>query len=92
MNSNIINFFIGLYNKLYMKYIDYVNYLKSKNIIMYDHDYRVSYYNINKYYNNDLRMEMRGGGNSLFDDDKLTEILSISLSIRPENLYFLAKH
>ncbi len=76
-----------------MKYTDYVNYLKSKNIIMYDHDYRISYYNIKKYYNNDLRTEMVGGGDILTtDEDKLSEILSISLSIRPENLYFLAKH
>ena len=74
-----------------MKYIDYVNYLKSKDIIMYDHDYRISYYNIKKYYNNDIRTEMRGGGR-MFDDDKLYEIVSISLSTRPENLYFLEKH
>ncbi len=73
-----------------MKYIDYVNYLKSKNIIMYDHDYRISYYNIKKYYNNG---EQSGGGNNyLNNDDKLLEILSVSLSTRPENLYFLAKH
>ncbi len=75
-----------------MKYIDYIKYLKSKNIVMYDHDYRVSYYNIKKYYNNDLRSEMRGGGNIFLDEENLTEILSISLSIRPENLYFLTKH
>jgi hypothetical protein len=80
-----------------MKYIDYVNYLKSKNVIMYDHDYRISYHNIKKYYNNDFRSEMSGGGDNndtifKFDDEKLTEILSISLSVRPENLYFLTRH
>ena len=78
-----------------MKYIDYVNYLKSKNIIMYDHDYRISYYNINKYYNNDLLSEMVGGGNKkkfINNNENLEEIISISLSIRPENLYFLVKH
>lgn len=77
-----------------MKYIDYINYLKSKNIIMYDHDYRISYHNIKKYYNNDLVSEMIGGGrtNMFLNDDNLTEVLSISLSVRPENLYFLAKH
>ncbi len=76
-----------------MKYIDYIKYLKSKNILMYDHDYRISYYNIKKYYNKDLWSEMKGGGgNILFDEEKLTEILSTSLSTRPENLFFLAKH
>jgi hypothetical protein len=78
-----------------MKYIDYVNYLKSKNIIMYDHDYRISYYNIKKYYNNNVRSEMVGGGNKTFfmnDNDILSEIVSISLSVRPENLFFLPKH
>ncbi len=78
-----------------MKYIDYVNYLKSKNIIMYDHDYRISYHNINKYYNTGLWSEMKGGGkydSFQFDDDKLIEILNISLSVRPENLFFLTKH
>ena len=34
-----------------MKYIDYVNHLKSNNIILFDHDYRISYNNINIYYN-----------------------------------------
>jgi hypothetical protein len=75
-----------------MKYIDYIKYLKSKNIIMYDHDYRISYYNIKKYYNNDIRSEMRGGGDFFLDDANLTDILSISLSVRPENLYFLTRH
>jgi hypothetical protein len=75
-----------------MKYIDYINYLKSKNIIMFDHDYKISYYNINKYYNKNEGQS--GGGNliSSISDEKLSEILSISLSIRPENLYFLTKH
>ncbi len=78
-----------------MKYIDYVNYLKSKNIIMYDHDYRISYYNIKKYYNNHLGSEMAGGGDKkilINDNEDIEEIVSISLSIRPENLFFLAKH
>ena len=80
-----------------MKYIDYVNYLKSKKIIMYDHDYRISYYNIKKFFMNDNNVgsEMVGGSNKknfINDDNLLSEIVSISLSIRPENLYFLAKH
>jgi hypothetical protein len=76
-----------------MKYIDYVNNLKSKNIIMYDHDYRISYHNINKYYNNnDNRSEMVGGGYNIFNNnDELLEILSTALSTRPENLFFLTK-
>ena len=72
-----------------MKYIDYVKYLNSKNIKMFDHDIRVSYNNIMQYY----FKNQKGGGNKIAkNDDELIEILRISLSTRPENLYFLTKH
>ncbi len=76
-----------------MNYIDYVNYLKSKNIILFDHDYRISYHNINKYYNINNNNQL-GGGIFLSNknDDEIITLISLSLSIRPENLFFLTKH
>jgi hypothetical protein len=78
-----------------MNYIEYVNYLKSKNIKMFDHDYRISYYNINKYINEESN-NMTGGGNKMliknYNNDELINIINISLSVRPENLYFLTMH
>ena len=76
-----------------LKYINYVNLLKSNNIILYDHDYRISYNNIKTYYN---KTDMTGGGNNineLFNNmDKLIDVLNISLSVSPQNLFFLANN
>lgn len=72
-----------------MKYIEYLNYLKSNNIILFDHDYRISFNNINNYYNIN---NMSGGGYSkkskLFNLNKneLDKIINIALSQNPQYL------
>lgn len=69
-----------------MKYIDYINYLKSNNIILFDHDYRISYHNINKYATNN---NQHGGGYN--NIDKLTNMINminIALSSNPHYLSF----
>jgi hypothetical protein len=80
-----------------LKYTTYVNLLKSNNIILYDHDYRISYNNIKTYYN---KTDMKGGGNNsnnnmneLFNNmDNLIDVINLSLSVNPQNLYFLANN
>lgn len=77
-------------------YINYVNFLKSNNIILYDHDYRISYNNITTYYNK-INEEMTGGGNNmknqLFNNiESLLGIINVSLSDYPQNLFFLANN
>jgi hypothetical protein len=67
-----------------MKYIDYINYLKSNNINLFDYEYRVSYNNI-LYYN----MKQTGGGDMIikkYDIDELKDIINISLSEYPHYL------
>ena len=71
-----------------MKYIEYLNYLKKNNIVLFDHDYRISYNNINNYYNIN---KMTGGGkisNKLFilNKDELEQIVNIALSQNPQYL------
>ena len=73
-----------------MKYIDYVNHLKSNNIILFDHDYRISYNNINIYYNKYLNNNSKSqiGGNKY--DLKL--IVNLALSSNPQYLLNLSMH
>ncbi len=71
-----------------MKYIDFVNYLKSNNINLFDHDYRISYNNINIYYNNYLNNNHQVGGSN----NHLETIVNISLSSNPHYLLNLAKN
>jgi hypothetical protein len=71
-----------------MKYIEYLKYLKNNNIILFDHDYRISYNNINNYYNIN---KMTGGGksnNNLFrlNKNELEQIVNIALSQNPQYL------
>jgi hypothetical protein len=89
-----------------MKYIDFVNHLKSNNIILFDHDYRISYNNINIYYNNYLNNNYlnnnylnnnylnnknnQSGGGN--NDTDLKLIVNLSLSSNPQYLLNLAKH
>lgn len=76
-----------------MKYIDYVNYLKSNNIILFDHDYRVSYFNINTHILNPRSTNnMRGGGVYLskYNYHELNNIVKIALSVNPQYLLYLA--
>jgi hypothetical protein len=76
-----------------MNYTNYVNYLKSNNIILFDHDYRISYHNINQY----LEKNMIGGGNnnqkislSKYNLQQLIEIVNISISSNPSFLKIIS--
>ena len=72
-----------------MDYTNYINYLKSKNIILFDHDYRISYYNINNY---KAPNNMTGGGiNKLlnYTDSELQQIINISISNNPRYLLYI---
>jgi hypothetical protein len=76
-----------------MKYIDYVNYLKSNNIILFDHDYRISFFNM-KFY---LNKTMKGGGHnnnflSKYNKVDLNQLVQASISSYPHYLTILAKH
>ena len=77
-----------------MKYIDYINHLKSNNIILFDHDYRISYNNIKTYYN--LKYQIGGGDKNIkianLDIDNLKMIINIALSSNPKSLLFLSMH
>jgi hypothetical protein len=75
-----------------MKYIEYLNYLKNNNIILFDHEYRISYNNINNYYNIN---KMTGGGKSnnklfILNKDELIQIVNIALSQNPQYLINLS--
>ena len=78
-----------------MKYKHYIKYLKSNNIILFDHDYRISLNNVNNYLNN---TSQTGGGkinkNNLliFNKEELQMIINISLSSNPHYLLNLPKH
>ncbi len=74
-----------------MKYIEYLKHLKDNNIILFDHDYRISYNNIKNYY---YINKFTGGGvnyNKLFNLNKneLEQIINISLSQNPQYLISL---
>ena len=73
-----------------MNYPEFIKYLKSKNIILFDHDYRIAYNNINTYMINHSQNNMTGGGNRLkqYDDIKLKHIIDTALSFEPRNLYW----
>ena len=70
-----------------MKFLKYKKLLDKKNIILFDHEYRISYYeiiNINEYNNN-----MTGGGNIYnklknIDNDTLKSIVKLSISSNPK--------
>ena len=75
-----------------MNYKEYLKHLKSNNIILFDHDYRISFNNINNYMN--FNKEMTGGANNklLFNKDELEMIVNIALSSNPQYLLNLTKH
>ena len=72
-----------------MNYNKYVQYLKDKNIILFDHQYRLSYYKLNKLltYNN-----QKGGSglnnkyNFLFHNKSNNEIINIIDSSLSHNI------
>ena len=78
-----------------IKYTDFIKYLKSKNIILFDHDYRIAYNNINTYMitpQNEITNNMVGGGNRImnYDDTTLKQIIDTALSPEPKKLYWFA--
>lgn len=70
-----------------MNYNEYLNLLNKNNIKLFDHDKRISYYNIKNYKitnNNQI-----GGGNNIFNtknQNNLRNIINISLSSNPQLL------
>ncbi len=76
-----------------MNYPEFIKYLKSKNIILFDHDYRIAYNNINTYIINspinNLSTIMTGGGNRLqqYNDATLKYIIDTAISPEPRKLY-----
>lgn len=75
-----------------MNYPEFIKYLKSKNIILFDHDYRIAYNNINTYMifpQNEIT-NMVGGGNRImnYDDTTLKHIIDTALSPEPKKLYW----
>ena len=64
-----------------MNYIEFVNYVKSKNIILFDHDYRIAYYNINRFLPKNLNMT-GGGENTSY----IQLLINLSLSQNPQYL------
>jgi hypothetical protein len=78
-----------------MNYKDYINYLKSNNIILFDHDYRISFNNINNY----LNLPIQTGGGKInkknlliFKKEELEMIVNIALSSNPHYLLNLPMH
>jgi hypothetical protein len=79
-----------------MKYIDYINHLKSNNIILFDHDYRISYNNIKNYY---YKKHIQTGGSntkknrlSHLNKDDLEFVVNLALSSNPQYLLSLSMH
>ena len=73
-----------------MEYKYFINYLKSRNIILFDHDYRISYYNINNI--NNYTNNMTGGGLNIltnYNDEELATIINLSISEKSNYLYKL---
>jgi hypothetical protein len=79
-----------------MKFIDYKRLLEKNNIILFDHDYRISYYNINNFNNLKSNNNMIGGGdyNSFVinllkekNTNDLRSIVQMSLSSNPLYLF-----
>jgi len=78
-----------------ISYIDYVNYLKKNNIVMFDHDYRISYNKlnnekfVNKYINNqiggDISQKNISQKNIL--QENLRNIVNLSISSNPQYLF-----
>ena len=78
-----------------MKYTEFIKYLKSKNIILFDHDYRIAYNNINTYMispQSNIIHNMVGGGDRIikYDDIILKQIIDTAISSEPRKLYWFA--
>jgi hypothetical protein len=73
-----------------MIYTEFIKYLRSKNIILFDHDYRLAFNNINTYMIFPSNNIMVGGGDRIinYDDMTLKNIINTALSPEPRNLYW----
>jgi hypothetical protein len=72
-----------------MNYSKFKKILESKDIVLFDHEYRISYYEITNYLKNKSK-EMQGGGKNKISDiprDKLLMMVKISISSNPLYLY-----
>ena len=72
-----------------MNYSKFKKILESKDIVLFDHEYRISYYEITNYLKNKSN-EMNGGGKnkiSAIPRDKLLIMVKISISSNPLYLY-----
>ena len=79
-----------------MNFLKYKNFLESKNIILFDHEYRISYFNINNFNIKKINNNMTGGGmNTLYsklkqlDDNSLLHYVKMSISSNPQHLILL---
>lgn len=69
-----------------MNLIEYKQVLQDNNIKLFDHDIRISYFMLNKYYNK----EQIGGGNNIFCNKSTQEIKNIvDISLSP-NFHLLS--
>lgn len=78
-----------------MKFIKFKNFLESKNIILFDHEYRISYYEITNYIKNNNRNIQKGGDIKLKNNNYLSTLtnedlyamVKISISSNPQYIY-----
>ena len=68
-----------------MNYNEYLELLEINNIKLFDHDKRISYYNIKNY---SLNINQKGGGN-LKSYKNFKNIIDLSLSSNPQLLLSL---
>lgn len=75
-----------------MKYSEFIKYLKLKKIMLFDHEYRIAYNNINNYMISPQNNIMVGGGHKIinYDDIMLKYIIDTALSSEPKKLYWFA--
>jgi hypothetical protein len=76
-----------------MKFIEFKNFLESKNIILFDHEYRISYYEITNYIKNN-NIQKGGDAKSKHNNylatlskDDLHVMVKISISSNPQYLH-----
>ena len=79
-----------------MNFLKYKKFLESKNIILFDHEYRISYFNINNFNIKKINNNMIGGGqNKMYsklnclDDNSLLHYVKMSISSNPQHLILL---
>jgi len=79
-----------------MKYSNFIKILNNKDIYLFDHEYRISYFNIVNNLNSNLNSNNQvGGGKYNFlnnkSKDDLLLIINIANSSNPHNLFYFLK-